>query len=366
MKRLLLACLMLFPLSQAAVSAEDTPAEEVQSVDVAGIRNPELRSYRKMMAGLDAFDSKHQLAPAVDTLRFRLKPKYAGVSLDGVTLRIAGGETSIQVPVGADGTFVLPRDQAAFDSDADLLLNRKQGQFSGMPHIRSPNVPAGMRRLGDIRLECQVAMAIFKTELNFALRAAATVVMAGTDWCQSSRMHFAAEAPWPSDSVTLVSGTRREVLQRGRRQKHFDMPITDRSWPDDTLVEFQPAAPISAELFTAEPLYVFGTMNKWSTSLPLRQAGAGRFSVDVTLPKKLCKFQIASKDMHMVSLGAFNTRANETRGYLKPGMDVPLDWDGKAIWFEPPEAGTFTFTVDVSSHEAPVLTITARAPSPGA
>lgn len=365
MKRLLPACLLLLSFALPALAADEAPAEEVRTVDVVGIRNPELRSYRKMTAGLDAFDANHQLAPAVDTLRFRLKPKYAGDSLDGVTLRIAGNDTSIPVPIAADGTFVLPRDQGAFDSDADLVLNRKKGQFDGLPHVRSPNVPDGMRRLGDIRLECQVAIAIFKTELNFAVRAAAAVAMAGSDWCQSSRIHFGTAAPWPADSVTLVSGTRREVLQRGRRQKHFDIPIADRSWPDDTLIEFQPAAPVDAALFTAEPLYVFGTMNKWSTSLPLRQAAPGRFSVDVPLAKKLCKFEIASKDMHMIALGAFNTRANETKGYLKPGMDVPLEWDGKAIWFEPAEAGTFTFTVDVSNPEAPVLTITPRAPPAG-
>ncbi len=348
-----IASLMFLQL--AGASAQEAPAEEVQAVEVSGIRDPELRSYRNMLAGLDAFERGRKLAPAADTLRFILKPRQPGANIDGVTLRIAGGDTSIAVPVALDGGFVLPRSQAADDSDADIILNRKSGTFSGMPEIKSANVPADMRRLGDIRLECEVMIAIAKKEINFALRSLATVALGGGDWCMSSKVNYGTYAPWPSDSVTLVHGARRQLISPGRRQKYFIMPLRDGSWPDDTLIEFQPSAPATVAELSKEPLYLRGTMNKWTTATPLKQLETGVFSVDVALPKGLSRFRFGSQDFRTVELGR-----DDKLGKLLADKAQALAWAGRDLWFDIPQAGTYTFALNVATPDAPLLTVTQR------
>ncbi|WP_445230829.1 hypothetical protein [Duganella rhizosphaerae] len=342
-------------LQLAAAGAQEAPAEEVQAVEVGGIRNPELRSYRNMLAGLDAFEHGRKLAPDADTLRFILKPQQPGASINGIALRIAGGDTSIAVPVAADGGFVLPRSQAADDSDADIILNRKSGTFSGTPEIKSANVPADMRRLGDIRLECEVMITIAKKEINFALRALATVALGGGDWCKSSKISYGTPAPWPSDSVTLVHGARRQSMSPGRRQQYFTMPLRDSSWPDDTLIEFQPSAPATVAEFSKEPLYLRGTMNKWTTATPLKQVAAGVFSADVALPKGLSRFKVGSQDFRTVELGR-----DDKQGKLLADQAQPLAWAGRDLWFDTPQAGIYTFALNVATPDAPVLTVTPR------
>ncbi|ELX08572.1 hypothetical protein Jab_2c06270 [Janthinobacterium sp. HH01] len=355
MMRLTLASLMLLPLAGASAQQTEPEAEPVQTVEVSGIKNPELRSYRNLLAGLDAFEREHKLAPHADTLRFILKPQQPGAVIDGVTLRIVGGATDIAVPVAADGGFVLPRSQAADDSDADLILNRKRGIFSGKPEIRSANVPANMRRLGDLRLECQVMIAIAKKEINFALRAAATVALGGGDWCASSRIHYGTPAPWPSDSATLVHGQRREQVSPGRHQKYFTMPLQDANWPDDTLIEFQPSAPATVAELTGTTLYLRGTMNKWGATTPLQQVDATSFSVDVALPKGLSRFRVGSKDWRSVELGG-----GDKQGKFVADKAQALAWAGRDLWFDTPQAGTYTFALNVAAPDAPLLTVTRR------
>ncbi|STQ92723.1 Uncharacterised protein [Janthinobacterium lividum] len=78
----------------------DAPADTGQSIHINSIRNPELKSYRVMAAGLDAFDAYHALAPKAREVRFQLSAGSrapADAMLD-LSLHIAGNETSIALP----------------------------------------------------------------------------------------------------------------------------------------------------------------------------------------------------------------------------------------------------------------------------
>jgi hypothetical protein len=226
--------------AQADGQAGEPAQEQMQAVSINGTRNPELKSYRTMMAGVDAFDEHHELAPAAPGLHFRLVPnaEQDQAKLEGITLRIAGNGDAIAVPVAADGKFALPRLQAALDDDADLILNRKKKLLGWAPDVRSEGVPAEMRRLGDLRLECEVGLAIAKKELNLLQRAAAAAAMLGAPPCQYRTYSvFGFSAPRALKAVTLVAGERRLALPlRGR---DYLAPLPDKSWPDDALVEFQ-------------------------------------------------------------------------------------------------------------------------------
>lgn len=48
----------------------------------------------------------------------------------------------------------MPRSQAAYETDATFVLNKKSGLFTYYPDIHSPGLPQNVRRLVDLRLEC--------------------------------------------------------------------------------------------------------------------------------------------------------------------------------------------------------------------
>jgi hypothetical protein len=229
-------CLLLACAPGRAAAAQD---DAVPSVQVPGIKAPELRSYRSVVAGLDAFDEGHALAPAVPELHFRMRPNSRGAlsPTEGLALRIVGDDGSTPIPIGADGLFSVPRLQSAYDSDAILVLNRKKGQFYGTVDIRSPGLPEHVRRLGDLRLECKVTVAIVKSELSFLARAAINTLMMTGDWCAKKDAHLNFPANAELAGATLTSGGRKQDLPFGQRKTDYMVPIGDTSWPDDALIE---------------------------------------------------------------------------------------------------------------------------------
>ncbi len=236
------ALLLLAALAGAGLAGTAAAADDMPNVSVNGIRNPEMRSYRSVWAGLDAFDEFRALAPGAP-LRFRLlRPdgRPAGAA-DGLALRLASDESSVPVPVGADGLLDIARSQAAYDADATFILNQKNGVFSARPEIRTPGLPDSVRRLGDLRLECRVTIAIAKEGMSFVARAALNTLMLGSDWCGKKDMNVAYPAPPGLESARISHGGRSAELTL--HETDFMAPIGDRRWPDDALIELRFAAP---------------------------------------------------------------------------------------------------------------------------
>src|SRR5471030_2409778 len=79
-------------------------ADDAATVQINSIRSPELKPYRVMLAGLDAFDEYHALAPNTHELRFKLRLRSGAptdATMDHLALRIAGNETSVPVALDA-------------------------------------------------------------------------------------------------------------------------------------------------------------------------------------------------------------------------------------------------------------------------
>ncbi|WP_071326553.1 hypothetical protein [Janthinobacterium sp. 1_2014MBL_MicDiv] len=215
------------------------PADTSQSIHVSSIRDPEITSYRAMAAGLDAFDDHHAMAPMAREVRFRLIPG-PGIATDALrdaTLRIVGNETAISVPLSADGSFVLPRSAQADSDDADLVTNQKKDRFRWQASVRSDDVPPGMRRLGDLRLQCQVSSAIARKEMPFWLRALVAAKLRGTDWCAAGKLKMGTYSDPAIASATLLDGVRRIALPVNDTGTSFQAPLGDSRYTDDTLIE---------------------------------------------------------------------------------------------------------------------------------
>src|SRR5471030_1461823 len=219
------------PAANVAAAADTAPVVEVSSV-----KNPELKSYRQMLKGVDAFREYHPLAPAT-ALKFVLVADDSAVKLDDVTLRIAGDTTSIPVPLAKDGTFTLEKIQAAIDDNADIVSNKKKNLLHWHADIRTPNVPENTRRLGDLRLECEISWAVRQDEMSFFVRNG--IKLAG-GLCHSTHIMLHYQASRALASVTLVSGDRREALVISKKEPRVFMPpLSDTSWNDDALIEYE-------------------------------------------------------------------------------------------------------------------------------
>jgi hypothetical protein len=250
--RTLTAAVLGLALCGGAAAQDD----DVQQVPVNGVKNPEMKSYRAVWAGLDMFDKEHRLAPAVPEVRFRIltktsKSKCIGmcwetaVALPGASdqfsLRIAGNDESVPVSVSPEGFFAVPRSRALYDADADLILNQKKGSYKITVDVRTPGLPDNARRLGDLRLECKVKVAIAKEEIPFWALALVNSVLLSTDWCMTTigkeKTHFSYFSPAPVLSATLTDGDRSKKIETGKHS--YQVNLGDKSWSDDALIQLE-------------------------------------------------------------------------------------------------------------------------------
>ena len=249
----LAAALLLSSLAAPAVMAQEAPvadkppaaapaaepAVDKNAVVVNGIRNPELKTYRVMAAGLDAFDKYRELAPAAPEVRFKLRPRSGKPSADmsDLAMRIAGDTISIPLPVAADHSFSLPRSEEARKENADLLLNKPKGGYRWQPDIHSAGVPEGMRRLGDLRLECKVLVATAKEELGFWLTSMINTLLLTTDWCSHEKIQLSTTAERRIATATLMHGEQRVPLKLNSEGTSYTPPLGNKTYPDDALID---------------------------------------------------------------------------------------------------------------------------------
>jgi hypothetical protein len=227
--------MILFCLTASGALRAQERVQEGDTVQVSGVRDPDWKTYANMLKGVQAFEEKHRLAPGAP-LRFILLPRRPDVVMRGLALKLENDTVRIPVELAADYTFELPRNQEAADAGADLTLNRKAKSVKWHPHIRSAGLLPSQRRLGDLRLECEMLWATDKATLPLAMRA--MVGLAGGP-CGASRLTFWFDEPKRLASATLVAGERRLALQLAGGGMMFLPPLHDRSWSDDSLVELE-------------------------------------------------------------------------------------------------------------------------------
>lgn len=242
--------------SQAAhAQAAGQPA----TVKVQSTRDPVDKSYRKMIKGMERFARERALAPAAP-LRFQLLPRLPTVDMRGITLRVAGDTVSVPVEVAPDNSFVLPRNEVALREDAAVVATRKTTSMTWRAQIITPGLPAGARRLGDMRLECLVGVEAGLVSNSSPLFGwISNALTTPEQVCNSPNGNYLFFAERPVFAVRLRAGERIEtlpfdMLYAGGEQSKTDLqfcdcqvmldrtfyaPIWDKSWPDDTLVEFE-------------------------------------------------------------------------------------------------------------------------------
>lgn len=255
----------LSALPGVAVAA--VAADPIQTVHVPYVRDPVDKSYRQMIKGMDRFERERALAPGA-TLRFRLLPRLPKNNLEGTTLRVAGDSVSLPLPIAPDFSFVLPRNAEALRQDAAVVASRKSDSMTWRAWVQSPGVAEGTRRLGDLRLECKVGVDAGLISNTSPIFGWLSNLLTDTEQvCNNADGNYLFFADRPVFNVTLRRGDRVEalpfkMLYAGGDQtaatlpfcdcqvlldRSFYAPIWDRSWPDDTVVEFDYMDPASRQ-----------------------------------------------------------------------------------------------------------------------
>lgn len=357
----LMACVMLgLAASPQAFAQSEEPARDPNAtpeVVVDGTRHPELKPYRVMSAGLDAFDEHRKLAPDA-ALKFRLLQAdvMLGVSQkwDGVTLRVAGDQLSIPLPLEADGTFTLPRSQAAYDEDADLVVNRKKSTISFYTKVLTPGLPENVRRLGDLRLQCEVTIAIGKKELNFAQRAFYNTVLFGGDWCSSRKATFGLLLDdWPMRVTLADKDTHRTLHADGYR---IVTPIQDKSLSNDALITFeywsQASVERKREFLSTTPIFLKSSAFKWAAGTPFREEEQGRYVARIDLSRGASKLRLESADGQL-ALGGPARGDNK----IDAGNSIGLRYHGGRLVIQADQPGTYEVSLDLRDPDHPGMAI---------
>ena len=251
-------------LAAAMLACTGASAAEpsLQEIAVTATRDPVDKSYRKILKGMDVFERQCGLAPNA-SLRFKLLFSQYGTNMDGITLEILGDSFMIPVTVAPDRTFTLPRLQKALDEDASVRPNRRADSLTWRTDIRTPGLPPHTRRLGDLRLECLVGMeADLVSNVIPVIGQISKLIDSMVGYCDKPDPHYYFFSERPLFSVTMTAGARRTILPLSELyagasvdplsasdlahcdcqvllDRTYYMPLGDRSWPDDTLIEIE-------------------------------------------------------------------------------------------------------------------------------
>jgi len=246
-----------------AVCAQVKPTQDLPPVIVTGTAAPSVeKSFRKMVQGIDYFETMRPVFAPDATLRFKLLPRKSGTDMDHILLEVIGTTFDYEVPIASDHTFVLRRDAKAIQENAIVTPNRRRLSMTWRTEIRTPGWPAGTRRLGDLRLECLVGLEADLVSNSNPFGRLAELFTDKQRYCNRKEAKYLFFAERPLFSVTLVAGNRREVLPIDQLyasasddpglksdlpycdcealvDRTYFLPLGDRSWPDDTRVEFE-------------------------------------------------------------------------------------------------------------------------------
>jgi hypothetical protein len=224
--------------------------DEPSTIHVNALRNPEIHKYKAILAGLDSFDKHHALAPKVSELRFRIEPRLGAPLPEQPRVRIEG-EHDFVLPLALDATrrFSVPRSEAALDAGGELVLNQKRRNYRVVPEVRTPGLPDNVRRLGDLRLECKVMIAIAKEEIPLFWVLTLNSVLLTRDWCsffseKERGATFAFKTERPIVGALLREGERSKELKN--EDKEFSVGLGDAEWSDEALVELEFASPAAS------------------------------------------------------------------------------------------------------------------------
>ena len=214
---------------------ENSTEDKVSQVEISSNKDPELRSYSQMLKGLKVYTEKHQLAPNSE-LYFILTPKSNSVSMQDLNMRLASDNTSINIPIDSTGMFKLPFIELKTENEYDLILNKAKGLFRITPYVKSANLPEDVKRLGDLRMECEVRWAISKQDVSVIFLTYVKLLGSGNP-CTSRAVAVGLITPKGVNSITLDT-PKSKFLFKVHSYETYSFPLWDTELNDDGQIKY--------------------------------------------------------------------------------------------------------------------------------
>lgn len=170
------------------------------------------------------------------TMSFRL-PKVDPAQ-GGNQVEIVGADHRLPLPMASSTTFSLTRGTLAEDDDAMVVVNRNfpKGEFNHpLVQVRSPGLPDGVQRMGDLRLACAAQMAMAKGERLKVRAALGAASLFGFNLCDELEATKVEAPKGAYDSVTIEDGGRRLVLSAKDRHQ---AKLGDKAWSDNARISY--------------------------------------------------------------------------------------------------------------------------------
>lgn len=92
----------------------------------------------------------------------RLVPRDQQVPLDGLRLTLNGKTSQLALALDALGRAVFPFSKAAYDDNAELVVNRKAGQITARPWVSIVTRADGRYAAADLRTACEQLLAYLR------------------------------------------------------------------------------------------------------------------------------------------------------------------------------------------------------------
>lgn len=234
---ILSASLLVMSTLACDARAQTTPSDAPDVVRVTGLRAIPWKSYRAMRAAMDAHAKYKGHAPdATFSFGLRLPAGYKLPPNFAMRVRTPDGQ---EYPIAMKGVLFTPPILPDDALDADVVTNLKGVAVKVGTQLDTPGVPAGMDRLGDIRLECQIDRAIKRVEDDLVTR------LLRPNFCENQTTTYWITPSRPADGAELVDGERRMALIASNEGAglSFKIPVGDTGWSDNALVEYHYTAP---------------------------------------------------------------------------------------------------------------------------
>lgn len=219
---------LLLILLAAATSAHATDSESVGK--------PMTWRYQLLQKAQDLFEKRAAMQAPGATLSFSLPKVDAAQGNNQVDLVRA--DKRIALPMVSNTAFAFIRDADAAENDAMVVVNRNfpKGVINHPNvQVRSPGLPAGVRRMGDLRLACAAQIEMAKAEgLKFrALLATAGIF--GVNVCDKLEVTKIDAPTAPYDTVLIEDGARRLVQPAAQADL---LQLGDKNWSDNARISY--------------------------------------------------------------------------------------------------------------------------------
>ncbi len=154
------ACMAALLLTGGIAHAQSVSGIAVRAApggESADAQSGDWRSYRDVYKLMIAFE-KYGKPKQFIQIHYRVVPRDKSYTLDGVDLALRSKSMDLNLALDAAGRTSFPLLKAAYDDNAELVINRKPNQYDFTAQVSITPRPDGIYETGDLRTACDQAI----------------------------------------------------------------------------------------------------------------------------------------------------------------------------------------------------------------